>query len=134
MVLFAFFVSLVFAVLLKDEPREQLKTGAMMLGGFVVAAYRARLADVSVSVMSFENLLLERDGGVAILTINRPKVLNALNTQTLDELRRAILDLQARRHGPRRHPHRARARSRSSPAPTSTSSPRRRRSAAASTR
>jgi len=39
MVLFAFFVSLVFAVLLKDDPREQLKTGAMMLGGFVVAAY-----------------------------------------------------------------------------------------------
>jgi len=39
MVLFAFFVSLVFAVLVKDEPREQLKTGAMMLGGFVVAAY-----------------------------------------------------------------------------------------------
>jgi len=44
--------------------------------------------------MNFENLLVERDGGVAILTINRPKVLNALNTQTLDELRRAILDLK----------------------------------------
>jgi enoyl-CoA hydratase len=44
--------------------------------------------------MSFENLLLERDGGVAILTVNRPKVLNALNTQTLDELRRAMLDLK----------------------------------------
>ena len=39
MVLFAFFVSVVFAVLLKDNPREQVKTGAMMLGGFVVAAY-----------------------------------------------------------------------------------------------
>jgi heme A synthase len=39
MVLFAFFVSLVFAVLLRDQPREQIKTGAMMLGGFVVAAY-----------------------------------------------------------------------------------------------
>jgi hypothetical protein len=39
MVLFAFFVSLVFAVLLKDEPREQLKTGAMMFGGFVLTAY-----------------------------------------------------------------------------------------------
>ena len=44
--------------------------------------------------MSFENLLLERDGAVAILTVNRPKVLNALNTQTLDELRRAILELR----------------------------------------
>jgi heme A synthase len=39
MVLFAFFVSLVFAVLLRDEPRDQLRTGAMMLGGFVAAAY-----------------------------------------------------------------------------------------------
>lgn len=39
MVLYAFFVSLVFAVLLRDQPREQLKSGAMMLGGFVVAAF-----------------------------------------------------------------------------------------------
>jgi enoyl-CoA hydratase len=44
--------------------------------------------------MSFENLLLERDGAIAIITINRPKVLNALNTQTVDELRRAFLDLK----------------------------------------
>jgi enoyl-CoA hydratase len=44
--------------------------------------------------MTFENLLLERDGGVAVLTINRPKVLNALNMQTLDELRRAVLELK----------------------------------------
>ncbi|MBM3819667.1 MAG: enoyl-CoA hydratase [Acidimicrobiia bacterium] len=42
--------------------------------------------------MSFENLLLERDGAVTVLTINRPQVLNALNSQTLDELRRAVLD------------------------------------------
>jgi hypothetical protein len=39
MALFAFFVSLVFAVLLRDDPRAQLKTGAMMLVGFVAAAY-----------------------------------------------------------------------------------------------
>jgi enoyl-CoA hydratase/carnithine racemase len=44
--------------------------------------------------MAFDNLLFERDGAVAIVTINRPKVLNALNTQTLDELRRVILDLK----------------------------------------
>jgi len=44
--------------------------------------------------MAFDNLLLERDGASAVITINRPKVLNALNTQTVDELRRAILDLK----------------------------------------
>ena len=45
--------------------------------------------------MAFDNLLLERDGAVAIVTINRPKVLNALNTATIDDLRRAILELKA---------------------------------------
>ena len=44
--------------------------------------------------MMFDNLLLERDGPVAVITINRPQVLNALNTPTLDELRRAILELK----------------------------------------
>ena len=44
--------------------------------------------------MPFDNLLLERDGAVALVTINRPQVLNALNMSTLDELRRVILDLK----------------------------------------
>jgi enoyl-CoA hydratase/carnithine racemase len=44
--------------------------------------------------VSFENLLLEKDDAVAVLTVNRPRVLNALNTQTLDELRRAILEVK----------------------------------------
>ena len=33
-----------------------------------------------------ENLSVERDGAVAIVTVNRPKVLNALNTATFAEL------------------------------------------------
>ncbi len=38
LVLFAFFVSVVFAVLLRDQPRAQIRTGAMMFGGFIAAA------------------------------------------------------------------------------------------------
>jgi hypothetical protein len=38
MVVFAVFVSAVFATLARDEPREQLRTGAMMFGAFVAAA------------------------------------------------------------------------------------------------
>ena len=38
----------------------------------------------------FENLLLARDAAVAVVTINRPQVLNALNAATLDELGEAI--------------------------------------------
>lgn len=44
--------------------------------------------------MPFDNLLLEREGPVAVVTINRPAVLNALNTATVGELRAALLDLQ----------------------------------------
>jgi enoyl-CoA hydratase len=44
--------------------------------------------------MAYTNLLLERDGGVALLTINRPEKRNALNTATVDELRRAVLELK----------------------------------------
>ena len=39
LVLFSFFVSLVFGVLLRDQPREQLRTGALMFGGFIAAAF-----------------------------------------------------------------------------------------------
>jgi enoyl-CoA hydratase len=44
--------------------------------------------------MAFDNLLLERDGAIAIVTINRPKVLNALHKESVDELRRVMLDLK----------------------------------------
>lgn len=37
--------------------------------------------------MTYENLLLEYTDGIAVLTINREKVLNALNLKTLQELR-----------------------------------------------
>jgi len=40
--------------------------------------------------MPYENLIVERDEAVLVLTINRPAVLNALNNQVLDELSDAI--------------------------------------------
>ncbi len=39
-------------------------------------------------VMTYQNLQLELDNGIAVLTINREKALNALNSQTMLELRR----------------------------------------------
>jgi heme A synthase len=38
LLLFAVLVSSVFAALTRDEPRAQLRTGALMLGSFLVAA------------------------------------------------------------------------------------------------
>jgi enoyl-CoA hydratase len=44
--------------------------------------------------MSFDNLLVERDAHLAILTVQRPQRLNALDARTLDELREAFLSFQ----------------------------------------
>ena len=38
LVLFAFFVSLIFAVIAKDDLREQVRLGAVMFAGFVASA------------------------------------------------------------------------------------------------
>lgn len=43
----------------------------------------------------FENILLERRGRVAIVTINRPEKLNALNIKTREELANALDELRA---------------------------------------
>src|SRR5499433_314408 len=44
--------------------------------------------------MAFENLLYEKRDGIAFVTFNRPKVLNALNRRTVEELQSALLDLR----------------------------------------
>jgi hypothetical protein len=38
LILFSLFVSLIFAVLMRDEPREQARFGLRLFGGFVGAA------------------------------------------------------------------------------------------------
>lgn len=39
LILFAFFVSLVFAVVAKDEPRAQFRFGGLMFAGFLASAF-----------------------------------------------------------------------------------------------
>ena len=44
--------------------------------------------------MELKNVLLEKEGHLAIVTINRPKALNALNSETLKDLDTVIEDLE----------------------------------------
>ena len=43
--------------------------------------------------MPYENILFDTDGAIATLTINRPKSLNALNPQTMEEIADCIASL-----------------------------------------
>jgi enoyl-CoA hydratase len=45
--------------------------------------------------MAYETILIERDGAVATVTLNRPTVLNALNVLMVRELKMAIAELDA---------------------------------------
>jgi enoyl-CoA hydratase len=49
--------------------------------------------DTKATDMAYENILVERDGAVGIVTLNRPKVLNALNTTLMTELVDALQEL-----------------------------------------
>ncbi len=40
--------------------------------------------------MEYKNIVLQKEDKVAVITISRPKALNALNTETLKELDLAI--------------------------------------------
>jgi len=45
--------------------------------------------------MAYDNILYEKRDGIAYVTVNRPKVLNALNSATVAEIKSAFLDAGA---------------------------------------
>src|ERR1700733_2156423 len=54
----------------------------------------ALVEKTSAAALSLANVLYEKKGVVAYVTVNRPKVLNALNTPTWKDLRTAFEDAQ----------------------------------------
>jgi enoyl-CoA hydratase len=50
--------------------------------------------------MSYKNIIVEKKNGIATIIMNRPQVLNALDKETLEELTKAVLELE---HDPAIH-------------------------------
>ena len=48
----------------------------------------------STAALTLANVLYEKKGAIAYVTVNRPKVLNALNTPTWKDLRTAFIEHQ----------------------------------------
>jgi enoyl-CoA hydratase len=49
----------------------------------------------ATAALTLSNVLYEKKGAIAYVTVNRPKVFNALNTPTWKDLRTAFLENRA---------------------------------------
>jgi enoyl-CoA hydratase len=68
--------------------REKIRPRILRLRG-----RRESEADAALrNKMAYENLIYEKKDGIARITFNRPKVLNALNRKTIEELQAILMD------------------------------------------
>ena len=78
--------------------------------GLIGAARQERTGDRLnlAQRLSPANVLYEKKNGIAYVNLNRPKVLNALNTPTWTDLRTAFEDAETRHRSAGRNPDRRR--------------------------
>jgi enoyl-CoA hydratase/carnithine racemase len=57
-------------------------------------AQNAQGCGTGTNFMTYENILLEKKNSIAYVTVNRPKVLNALSLATMEELGAAFLEIK----------------------------------------
>jgi enoyl-CoA hydratase len=60
----------------------------------IFAALTVAEDEFDTNCMTYENILLEKKGAIAYVTVNRPKVLNALNQATMKELGDAFHEIK----------------------------------------
>lgn len=70
---------------------KQLKISAIDLD---IDAHKYHVWIHTERAMIMDKVLLQKDGNVAIITINNPKALNALSTEVLQDLEAAVLDVK----------------------------------------
>src|SRR5437879_3367540 len=63
-------------------------------GDYFHGTIRSPESVVKNRLMTFDNLLFEKKNSIAYVTVNRPKVLNALNMATMEELRAVFHDIK----------------------------------------
>jgi enoyl-CoA hydratase/carnithine racemase len=68
------------------------KKSAITKSPHAIVQVKGVFMSTAVAILALENVLYEKKGSIAYITLNRPKVLNALNHRTWEDLHTAFVD------------------------------------------